>query len=58
MPDAPKPPIGLMPRKLWLERRLADVFAAIDRYMAAGVRVQPEWCDERDQLTLELERDG
>ncbi len=54
MPELPKPPIGLMPRKLWLEQRFDNVRAAIDRYIIAGQRVPPEWWEERDILALEI----
>lgn len=54
MSNQPKPPVGLMPRKFWLGRRLDDVQAAIDRYRNAGFPVSPEWIEERDELAMEL----
>ena len=32
-----KPPIGVIPRKLWLEQRLTDVVAAVDRRVAENL---------------------
>ena len=41
-----KPPIGLQPRKLHEEQRIADISAAIIRYVAKGNLVPLEWLDE------------
>lgn len=46
----PKPPAGLMPRKLWIEQRIADIEAAIERYGLSGCAINGEWCTELDDL--------
>ena len=45
-----KPPIGLMPRKLHEEQRMADIASAIIRRVAAGKTVRIQWIDELHDL--------
>ncbi len=40
------PPIGLMPKKIWIEQRIVDIEAAIERYKNAFVEIPQEWIDE------------
>jgi len=42
----PKPPLGLRPKWLADEQRIAEVLAAISRYETAGWDVPQEWRDE------------
>jgi hypothetical protein len=43
-----KPPLGLMPQKIWIELRVIDITKAIARYIAAGKMkdINPEWINE------------
>lgn len=41
-----KLPLGLMPRKLHIERRFQNVSEAIKRYKKAGLGVPDEWFSE------------
>lgn len=41
-----KPPLGLMPRKLWDEKRANEIKAAINRYTKAGLEIQTAWVEE------------
>ena len=41
--DNEKPPLDLMPRKLWNEQRMRDIFDAMERYAAANKPVPLEW---------------
>jgi hypothetical protein len=45
-----KPPIGIIPKRLWDELRMANLEAAIYRYFDAGLKVPSEWIDEYDCL--------
>ena len=49
-----KPPIGLMPRKFWDEKRLNEVSSAIARYINACRPVPPEWIEEYNELVERL----
>jgi len=49
-----KPPLGLMPEKIWKEKRLQSIKAAIDRFLAAFQPVPPEWIDEYNRLNKEV----
>lgn len=49
-----KPPIGLMPKRMWQEQRLNDLNDAIDRYEKAKCEVPVEWLYERNELVLIL----
>ena len=50
-----KPPIGLIPRKLWLEVRLVDIKQAIDRYTEAGQDIPEAWREESELLKIEID---
>ncbi|MBL4753747.1 MAG: hypothetical protein JKY52_09180 [Flavobacteriales bacterium] len=45
-----RPALGLMPRKLFEEQRIADIGGAIIRYAARGEVVPREWMAELDDL--------
>lgn len=50
-----KPPIGIIPKKLWQEQRLSELAAAIIRYLDAGKFPPEEWLDEFDELESQLD---
>lgn len=52
---AAKPPLGLMPRKLWEEQRLIAVAQAMERYNAANMTIPNEWHEELHDLTQRAE---
>jgi hypothetical protein len=41
-----KPPLGLMPKKLFLEQRFENIKEAIERYVKANMEIPTEWLDE------------
>jgi len=49
----PKPPIGIMPRRLCKVQRLVDLHGAIQRYLTAELEINLEWVDEYNLLTRE-----
>jgi hypothetical protein len=50
------PPLGLLPRRLWLEARHRDLMNTIQRYVGQGVQPDPTWMVEAYDLALELLR--
>lgn len=48
--QAVKPPIGIMPRYIWIAQRVEDLKAAIQRYTNAGQEVPAAWQHELDAL--------
>jgi hypothetical protein len=48
--SVPAPPVGLVPKFIRDEQRLAEIDAAIGRYVAALHPIPVEWLDERDAL--------
>jgi len=50
----PKPPISLIPKRIFMEQRLENVYAAILRYQDARMQVPKEWNDEYEELHLLL----
>ena len=52
----PKPPLGLTPRLLATEARLAEVQAALKRYRDAEQEPPGEWLDEQHDLKEALFR--
>ena len=55
MSKATKPPLGVMPRKLWLEHRAQELSRAIHEHVMAR-RYDPlaEWLDELGPVFHEL----
>lgn len=49
-----KPPLGVMPRKFWEERRISELYRAITEYREAGLPELPEWLDEYMELIKKL----
>lgn len=49
-----KPQLGIMPEKIWKEKRLDDLKECIRRRLVAGEKVLPEWLDEFKRLKKEL----
>lgn len=49
-----KPPIGLMPKKLWIEERYILVKHAIQRYMESNIEVPTEWMEEYNELVNQI----
>jgi len=47
---SPKPPIGIDPKEIWIERRRIALRNAIDRYKVAGFPVPVEWYEEYYEL--------
>lgn len=50
-----KPPLGLMPRRFWLEKRLDDVLEATRRYYAENKSIPSEWVEEINELLHQTE---
>ena len=55
LPKCEKPPLGVMPRKFWLERRYNELLAAIIRCHKAGRVAPSKWVDELSDLAYSLE---
>ena len=49
------PPLGVMPRKVFLERRVGNILDACVRYKAAGRTPKLEWIEELYTRIEELE---
>ena len=49
-PLAQRPPLGVLPRQIWLEvvigERIKDLLSAMKRYAAAGKPISSEWFNE------------
>ena len=52
--EQPNPPLGLMPRQIWLENRRDDIYDAIARYRAPGKGVSRDWLNELLDLDNEM----
>jgi hypothetical protein len=56
-PETPKkkaPPIGIEPRRIWQEKRLQELQAAIQRYRDEKREPELEWIHEAYDLFVEL----
>lgn len=47
-------PIGVMPRYIWKEKRLADIKSAMHRYTDSFKRIPLEWIEEYNELVKEV----
>jgi len=60
MPSEEKPPIGIMPERIWKQKRAEELAEAIARYVSArsyhgAERTIIAWCHELDGLVRDLE---
>ena len=53
---AVKPPLGLIPRKLCVEKRLHEIVEAIGRYQQGQYIIPVEWFEEAAEIGRWLER--
>ena len=49
-----KPPIGLVPRYIWLSRRLYEIKCAIERYTLCNYEIPIEWIKEYNDLVSNM----
>lgn len=47
----PKPPLGVMPRDIWEQKRKEELAEAMARYMEAGKRIPKEWLEEYNEIS-------
>lgn len=52
-----KPPIGLMPKSIHLEKRFYEVCGAITRYYSVGGKIPIEWVEEYNELLEKVDND-
>jgi len=45
-PRKTAPPLGLVPRKFWIENRADDILEAMERYRRGKYIIPVEWVDE------------
>ena len=46
-----KPPLGIMPKHLWDEKRVDDLIHGMNRYIEARMPIPTEWVKEYNRLT-------
>ena len=49
-----EPPLGLRPRFIWIELRIAEIKRAIDRYKSDNYEIPIEWVNEYNELIKEI----
>jgi|688.fasta_scaffold380320_2 hypothetical protein len=52
-----KPPIGIDPKIVWLEKRRDDLYEAINRYKRASLDPNIEWLEELIKLEIKIKRE-
>lgn len=45
-----KPPLGVMPKRHWLNNRLLELHRAINERINANMTINPEWIEEYNEL--------
>lgn len=45
-----EPPLGIMPKRLHDKHRKEELRQAIYRYLSEGLRINPEWIEEYNNL--------
>lgn len=51
-----KPPIGIAPRWIVTEKRIANIKEAVSNYMLANMKIPIEWITEYNDLLIWLQR--
>jgi len=49
-PKCERPPLGILPKYIWLDHRKTDLENAINRRFEAGLKVPVEWIEEYNEL--------
>lgn len=52
-----KPPIGLIPRNIFYEKRLEAIKSAMHRYIMASLKIPIEWIEEYNFLIMGIKQD-
>lgn len=55
-PPVTKPPLGILSRRLHIERRQHSLLAAMERYVAAGMPIPTDWSVEYIELLFDLRK--
>lgn len=58
MRELTRPPIGIMPKEIWLENRLDEIRHAAGRYLNDLRPVPDQWLEEIDWILEELSKTG
>lgn len=53
-----KPPLGVIPKKIWKEQRLRELRDAVGRYLEANQIVPIEWIEEYNQLLDDIRKES
>ena len=48
-----KPPLGIVPKYVWSQKRMEEILEGTKRFMSAGKEVPDEWLKEYHQLSEE-----
>jgi len=56
-PRNTRPPIGIMPKALWVEDRVDDILEAMERYRRGKYIIPAEWAEELAEHLKAMERD-
>lgn len=41
-----KPPVGVIPKQIWIEKRIEELQRAIKEYAEAGLKINEDWVTE------------
>lgn len=52
--ETSKPPLGIVPRKIWEDKRLEEIKSAILRYIDSRHAIPLEWVEEYNELIERL----
>lgn len=45
-----EPPLGIIPHNIWVEKRIEELSSAINRYIAANMKISIKWIEEYNKL--------
>ena len=49
-PNEEKPPLGLIPKDVWIHQRALEIISAMERYVRANKPIPSAWLDELRDL--------
>jgi hypothetical protein len=49
-----RPPLGIEPHDIWIQRRIEDLLKAMNRYVQSNMQIPVEWVEEYNKLIKNL----
>jgi hypothetical protein len=51
-----KPPLGLVPKKIWMQTRVVEILEATNRYIQDNREIPIEWIEEYNEIIKTIKK--